>query len=238
MNLQKLLGINNVVSQNGEDGILEGLFEDLEIKNGYGVELGAWDGKLYSNLYALIQRGWSALLIEGDETKVNAQKNNLQKWWDKIESHSGFVSCEPEEKLDDIFDMYNTPTDFDFLSLDIDGNDYWVWDSLKKYTPKVVLIEYNNRFDEPVTITYDPNFRFHQTQYFGGSAPAMEKLAKQKGYELVGMTICNMIFVRKELNNGKFKTFSVEDQSFFSNWYSPRGSRPLPTEELKMLVKV
>ena len=108
--------------------------------------------------------------------------------------------------------------DIGLLSIDIDGNDYWVWKSIDSVRPDIVICEYNSRFgaERAVTIPYEP--RFYRTEahysnlYFGASIQALVHLGKQKGYALVyGNAIgSNLFFVRRELLNGVIQEKSVE----------------------------
>jgi hypothetical protein len=188
-----------VFSQSGEDGILEKLFQVLNIQNGWCCEFGAGDGCNISNTYKLRQEGWSSVLIEGDK-----QYEPHLKSLENTNTHvvSAFISCEQGERLDDLLRKTPIPSDFDLLSIDIDGNDLWVWRSLHEYTPKVVIIEYNNCYpaSSSLTIHYNRNHRFQNNDYYGATVGALYKLASKKGYKLVGFTPnLNLVFVRNDL---------------------------------------
>jgi hypothetical protein len=98
--------------------------------------------------------------------------------------------------------------DIDLLSIDIDGNDYWVWQSITVVEPRVVVIEYNARYPPGLSwiMPYNPRNQFWDDGYFGASLSALEELGRQKGYVLVGcdFTGTNAFFVRQGLANGKF----------------------------------
>jgi hypothetical protein len=195
---------NKIHSQSGEDGMLEAIFTELNIKHGWCCEFGAGDGVSISNTYKLRQEGWNSVLIEGNN-KYQAALDNLKN--DKTHTFIKFVSCEHGETLDEILSDTPIPHDFDLLSIDIDGNDLWVWKSLKNYTPKVIIIEYNNCVSSSsmLTIQYDPNHEFQNDSYYGASAGALVEVGIEKGYRLVGYTEgLNLIFCRKDLSV-KFK---------------------------------
>ena len=105
------------------------------------------------------------------------------------------------DNINNIFDNLELPFDFDLLSIDVDGNDYWLFKSLKNFEPRVVVIEFNpcHAKNLSLTIKYDENFVFNKTRYFGASFAALEKLGKEKGYKLVDATGLNMIFVLDEI---------------------------------------
>ena len=115
--------------------------------------------------------------------------------------------------MDSILGETSIPREFDLLSIDIDGNDYWVWKSLSKYKPKVVVVEYNSNFTaaEAKTIKYRFDHRWDETMYYGASAAALVKLADAKGYSLVGYTRkLNLFFVANELIERRLKVIEVE----------------------------
>ncbi len=185
-----------VYSQGGEDGVLLRLFDIIGVRHRSFVEFGAWDGVHLSNTANLrLNHGWSGLLMDGsdraDGTLVRRE----------------MVTAENVEAL---FDHYGVAEDFDLLSIDIDGNDYWVWKALERYKPRVVIGEYNIFFQPETakTIAYDPDHVWdsdHYNLYHGASLGAFEKLAQEKGYALVYTEpYCpNAIFVREsELPSG------------------------------------
>lgn len=197
-----------VWSQRGEDGIIEKIFDVLEIKEGHAVELGAWDGIKYSNVYNLIQKGWAATLIEGDPDKYKELIHNM-KPYSKVQAFHKMISLDAESTLTSVLESSNVPFNFEILSLDLDGIDYWVWRELK-HKPKVVVVEYNSNWDESATISYEKNHVWDGTQYYGASATALNELATIKGYELIShVPNTNLFFIDKSLNKGKFKTLDL-----------------------------
>jgi hypothetical protein len=195
----------NATSQEGEDGILEKIFQTIPTANRWCVEFGAWDGKLTSNTYTLLsQRDWSGVLIEAHPKRFQdllATYNGNQK----VHCLNRFVTFAGEDSLDSLFARTPLPKDFDLLSIDIDGNDFHIWDSLKNYQPRVVVIEFNLSIPSHIEFVQPRDMRVQQ-----GTAPlSLAKLGKQKGYELVCLTGSNAIFVRTEL----FPAFDIADNS-------------------------
>jgi len=185
-------------SQSGEDGLIIKLFEHLGIKKPTYVEIGAGNGKHISNTYYLWENGSSGVMIEGSDKDYAALLNNRQGDYCINE----YIDCD-ENTMDHVLSTSPLKVDFDLLSLDVDGNDLWIWKSMQKYQPKAVLVEYNYSFKDSVTIAYDKAHRFNQTNYYGASAAAFMKLAKEKGYQLVGWTAYhNLLFLKKDLCNG------------------------------------
>lgn len=190
-----------IYSQSGEDGIIEKFFEELGINKGWYCEFGAGDGHWISNTKNLREKGWSGVLIEGSpDAFKNLYKNFSES--QTVTIIESFVSCEPGKCLDDILSKTEIPNDFDILSIDVDGNDLWIWKSLKNYNPKLVVVEYNSNYDpeKSLTIKYDPSHRFGMDSYYGATARAFVKLANEKGYSLVSFTEgLNLFFCRKDL---------------------------------------
>ncbi|GAB4233353.1 MAG: hypothetical protein Tsb0021_12330 [Chlamydiales bacterium] len=195
----------DITSQNGEDGILRRVFEILEIKKGWCVEFGAWDGKRYSNTYNLIENyGWSGILIESHPVRFKDLLKTYEHR-DSVVCLNAFVSFEGSSSLDRLLSETTIPNNFDLLSIDIDGNDYHIWDSIKEYHPKVVIIEYNHTIQNAVDFTQPKDMSLNQ----GSSLSALIRLGREKGYELIGTTTKNGIFVDRSL----FHLFDIPDNS-------------------------
>lgn len=195
----------NVNSQTGEDGIIEKVLESISDNNRWCVEFGAWDGRYLSNTYNLIaNRGYSAVLVEGDRKKFRQLQKNFRANEKVIPIHA-FVGFEEYDGLDSLLRATDIPVDFDVLSIDIDGNDYHVWAAVKQYRPKVVVIEYNPTIPNPVEFVQARDMRVSH----GSSILSLDKLAKQKGYELVAATRLNAVFVDAKY----FALFGIQDNS-------------------------
>lgn len=195
----------DVFSQFGEDGILEKILEILGIDCGWCLEIGAWDGTHCSNTRRLIkEKNWSAVLIEGNRARFRKLQSTYK---DKKSVHPvlQFVGLERENGLDSVLSRYPIPQDFDLASIDIDGNDFYLWEALKKYCPKVVIIEFNQTIPNCIDFVQPKDIKVNQ----GNSLAAFIRLGKEKGYELIATTENNAIFVRKEY----FPLFNIENNS-------------------------
>jgi len=170
-------------SHSGQDIFLYSLFARIGITNKIAVEFGARDGVKCSNIRMFHFLGWKLYQ------------------WDKIFSNH-LVKQENinAENINEIFQKYDLPKNFDLLSIDIDGNDYWVWQALE-YEPNVLLIEYNPNFskDQSLCVKYEPNRSWKKNVAFGASYKAMINLGEKKGYEAVCSIQHDLIFVKKEL---------------------------------------
>ena len=196
---------HNVKSSDGEDGIIQKIFEVVEPRNRWCVELGALNGTHDSNSWNLINnQSWSAVLIEADPTyfeKVAA----LYQQTPTAHTVQAFISFEGTYTLDAVLSCTPIPHDFDLLILDIDGNDYHVWDSLQKYHPRVVCVEFNPTIPNDISFVQPRDMNVQQ----GSSLKAIADLARQKGYCLIATVDANAFFVVSE----EFAKLSLPDDS-------------------------
>jgi hypothetical protein len=186
----------NIYSQNGEDGIIQEILHRLQIAGGWVVEFGAWDGITYSNTFRLIQSNgnhFRAVYIEGDRYRfTELQRTAETKAKGRIIPICAFIQQSGSDCLDTILSHTPVPIDFELLSIDVDGMDYYIWESFKQYYPKIVVIEINSSFPS------DIEYLHGHGEKPGSSFLSMLKLAQKKGYTLVCHT-GNMIFVRNDL---------------------------------------
>lgn len=195
----------NHFSQFGEDGILEKVLSILPKSDKWCVEFGAWDGIEFSNTRHLISdKNWSAVLIEPNPRKFKTlQKNNQEH--SNVHLLKEFITFSGKNSLDNLLNTTPIPREFDLLSIDIDGNDYHIWKTVRKYRPKVVIIEFNPTIPPDIEFVQPADFSVNQ----GTSLLSLFKLAKKKGYELVACTEANGIFVRKKY----YPLFQMSDNS-------------------------
>lgn len=191
----------NVFSQSGEDGILAEIFKRIGTTNKFFVEFGVSNG-LENCSAALLYSGWSGRWIEGSDSFYKQIQKNFEFYIGskQLEVKNAFITA---ENIESLFGDLSVPKDFDLLSIDIDGNDFWVWKAIKKYNPRVVVIECNPFYGPsiPWTMKYNPEHIWDRSTYFGASVKALEILGKEKGYTLVGCSIMgnDTFFVRNDL---------------------------------------
>jgi protein arginine N-methyltransferase 1 len=196
---------SNVYSQSGEDGIIEKIFEILPENDKWCVEFGAWDGIYSSNTRNLIEnKGYAAVLIEASKAKFNElQKNSYQ--WEQVITINQVVGFSESDNLDRLLSLTSISKDFDFLSIDIDGNDYHVWNAVSEYKPKLVCIEFNPTIPTEVSFVQPAEPSISQ----GCSLLDLVELGKTKGYELGSVLPWNAFFVRAEY----YALFQIADNS-------------------------
>jgi len=196
-----------ITAQAGEDGILEKIFEIIK-GDKWCVEFGAYDGKNLSNTWNLIiNKGWSGVLIEADKKKFKELKENYKNI-NHVICFKKFVNFSGNNSIDNILSETKIPKNFDLISIDVDGNDYHIWDSIKIYNPKVVVIEINNTIPNDIEFVQEKNMKIYQ----GSSLLSLIKLGKRKNYELIATTEINAIFVEKQY----YKLFKINDNSISS----------------------
>mgnify|MGYP006134958369 CR=1 FL=1 len=210
-----------VFSQNGEDGILQEIFNRIGTSNKYFVEFGVGDG-IENNTASLLLNGWKGSWIEGSDKNNAIIQKKLSKLLksEKLNLLKSFIT---KNNIIDHFQNLEIPKDFDLLSIDIDGNDYWVWKALKDYSPRVVVIEYNGSLGPHLnwTMPYDENHMWGgktKGNYFGASLKALELLGNDLGYHLVGTNLSgvNAFFIRKDLVDEKLFNGPYTSESTFN----------------------
>ena len=198
----------NVTSQAGEDGVIEKILELVggNAETRWCVEFGAWDGKHYSNTWNLINhRNYSAVMIEGSRGRFQELLATYGSTPRVVCMNRVVQFEEGPDSLDALIAETPAPRTFDVLSIDIDGNDYHVWDSLRRYQPRIVVIEFNSTVPNEVVFVQDSKFSINQ----GCSLLALIELGKSKGYELAFVTSLNAIFVHAS----EFAKLGIADNS-------------------------
>lgn len=206
----------NIYSQNGEDGMLEQLIKELEIKEGTFCEFGAADGLESSNTYNLIKNhNFSGIAIESNPKLYNLCLANYAQF-ENVKVFNGAVFYnDPQNDLNAWLKRDNLPQDFDILSIDIDSDDYHVWEGLKDFNPKIVIIE-TNSYRDPVFEEFPgkpcQEYNVDLLKKYGPDKVAIGcsfmptiKLGLKKGYVPIAFT-GNITFVRKDIVH-KLKEF-------------------------------
>ena len=228
---------NKIYSQNGEDGILEYIFSKIGTTNKFSVEFGVGNGFECNTVNLLEIKGWKGLMMDYGADQEIQWKGIMNKAWsnknlglkENIKKYIRFtkkflkrkkrsinfqfdikIEKVTAENIQNLFQKYGIPKNFDLLSIDIDYNDYWVWKSIVDYVPRVVVIEFNSSIppDESKVVPYNADSKWDGTNYFGASLLALKNLGLEKGYTLVGCDSngVNAFFCKTELiSNFKIK---------------------------------
>jgi hypothetical protein len=186
-------------SQNGEDGIIAELLLRVGWQHRFIVEFGVSDG-FESNSATLIQEyGWGAFLIESDASAFGRLTSRFGGR-PNVTMVNATVSS---TNIAELFAAAHVPLDPDVLSIDIDGNDYWIWSALSEYRPRIVVIEYNPAYAPPCrwVMQYDAAHRWRGDTHYGASLASLTSLGTKLGYALIGTDSrgINAFFVRSDL---------------------------------------
>lgn len=209
-----------VYSQWEEDGIIEWLLQRIPVRTTTFVEFGVEDYTESNTRFLMKNRNWRGLIIDGSRRNIDSVFNQDLYWKYDLKAVCSFIT---RDNINAIISQAGFGECIGLLSIDIDGNDYWVWNSIEGVKPHIVVCEYNAVFGDmyPVTIPYDDGFRrtaAHPSNlYFGAGIKALELLAGKKGYVLLGSnsTGTNAFFVRSDLYG--YVADAIED------------TRPLPS---------
>lgn len=175
---------HKVYSQGFQDGVLEAIFNQIGEGNKTFIEFGARDGVEISNTFNLrLNHGWGGLLMDSEPLSELVMKETITR-----------------ENINQLFRKY-AMYEADYLSIDLDGNDWYVWKAIR-IKPRVVTIEYNSKFGymESFAIEYNSEHKWQGDDYYGASLLALKKLGIEKGYTLVHRVAqFDAVFVRNDL---------------------------------------
>lgn len=184
-----------IYSTIGNDGIIEFIFKKIGVKKGFFVEFGAWDGIKESNTRNLFDNGWGGIFIESDKKRFKKLSKNYKKH-NRIECLHKTIShkiSSPGEFFDDIMNSFLKNNEIDFCSIDVDGRDLQVFNTFKKYLPKVICIE-GGQMLHPYHERISNRFAKRNIQQ---SLKIMVNLFEFKGYRLL-CTFQDSFFIKRE----------------------------------------
>jgi hypothetical protein len=205
-----------VFSQWGEDGIIQRLISVIGIANKTFIEFGVEDFSESNCRYLLMKDNWSGFVIDGSAQNIAKLKNYYYYWRYGLTAISSFIT---RENINQLLAQSGFGKELGILSIDIDGNDYWIWEAIDGFSPAVMIVEYNSRFgsQRKVTIPYDPAFSrttaHYSNLYYGASLAALCLLGKKKGYSFVGSNSAgnNAFFVRSDLMSSSIPELTPEE---------------------------
>ncbi len=218
-----------IFSQFGDDGIIQYLINKLKIRHHTFIEFGVEDYSESNTRFLLMNNNWSGYVIDGSEDNINRLINSDYFWRYDLQATADFITAENINTLL----LQSGLTDIGILSIDIDGNDFFVLKAidLSIINPDILILEYNSVFGSKrkITIPYDPKFqrteKHYSNLYWGASLPALDQLAQEKGYGLIGSNLAgnNAYFLRKDLLNNTFSQKSADSVWKDSNFRESRN---------------
>jgi hypothetical protein len=234
-----------VFSQWGDDGIIQYLVNKLDIPNKVFVEFGVENYKESNTRFLLINNKWSGLVIDGSKANIDYIKQDVVSWSNDIHATNAFITTDNINGLIGDFLAKGYPSEIGILSVDIDGNDYWVWEKIDVVNPVIVIAEYNAVFgaENAWTIPYKADFyrleNDNTYQYWGTSLKALCLLAERKGYHFVGCNSNgnNAYFVRKDKIKDLKPLQCAEGfmEAAFREYVDANGDRPAGAKRLQLI---
>lgn len=204
-----------VFSQFGDDGIIQYLINDIDNIPQTFIEFGVENYTESNTRFLLMNDNWKGLILDADKEGIDYLKQDDIYWRHDLTAVHAFIS---KENINRIIAENGFSGEIGLLGIDIDGNDYWIWECMDAVKPVIVVVEYNSILghEHAVTILYDPVFNrtkaHYSNLYWGCSLKALCLLAERKGYAFVGSNSNgnNAYFVRKD-RLGNIKTFSAKE---------------------------
>lgn len=193
-----------VFSQWGEDGIIDWLVDQLSPLPEIFIEFGVEDYTEANTRFLLMNRNWRGLVIDGSRQAIEKVRRSDLHWRHDLTAQASFIT---RDNINKLFRENGFSDEIGLLSVDIDGNDYWVWEAINSINPAIVVAEYCAHFGDlhAVSIPYKEDFTRHSGhfsgQYFGASLKALTYLGSKKGYTFIGTNSAgiNAFFVRNDL---------------------------------------
>lgn len=206
-----------VFSQFGDDGIIQYLVNRVEIPAGRRrfIEFGVENYRESNTRFLLLNNNWSGLILDGSAENINSIKNDQIYWKHELTAVHSFID---RDNINELIAANGFAGEVGILSIDIDGNDYWIWETIDVVKPAIVIVEYNSVFGatRAVAVPYDPLFNCTKAHYsnlfWGSSLKALCQLGKRKGYAFVGADSHgnNAYFVAQD-KLGKLKELTAAD---------------------------
>ncbi len=195
-----------VFSQWDEDGIIQYLISHLPIRNRTFIEFGVEDYEESNTRFLLFKDHWQGMVLDGCEEDIRFIQGDKLYWEFDLQAKRAWIT---RENIDSLVREAGFGEDVGLLSIDIDGNEYWIWEAIESVRPYIVIVEYNSLFGlSPVTVPYKQDFHklsaHYSGLYYGCSLTALHHLAKEKGYMLAGVNAWghNAFFIRGDISSG------------------------------------
>lgn len=235
-----------VFSQWGEDGIIDFLVTEVEIESRTFIEFGVENFNESNCRFLMMSRDWSGFVVDGSKENIEQIKQSYYFWQYDLQAEAKFIT---KENVTDTLKMSGYDKDIGILSIDIDGNDYHIFESIQYYEPRIIICEFNPAFglERAISVPYDHDFyrtdKHYSNLYYGASISAFSHLANKKGYTLVGtgMQGGNCFFVKDSLMTPLLTKLAKNPMSFNFNYRESRDQDGnlslLKGEEIDNIIK-
>jgi hypothetical protein len=221
----------SVFSQFGEDGIIQYLLKVIPIENKTFIEFGVEDFFESNCRFLMMKDNWQGFVVDGSKTNISRLRKSYFYWMYDLQAKQSFIT---KENINTVLGESGFDSDLGILSIDIDGVDYFVWDAINYYKPRILIMEYNANFgaERKITVPYRADFqrtKAHSSNLlWGSSLSALEALSRKKGYGLVGVNSSgnNAFFIREDLITDPLKRLDTKEAfrpSLYRESRDPKG---------------
>lgn len=227
-----------VFSQFGDDGIIQYIIDKIEFESKTFIEFGVETYQESNTRFLAINNNWSGMVIDGSEKNINFINSDSISFFSELYTKKAFIT---KENINELLQEFTYYKNLDILSIDIDGNDYWVWKEINVVNPIMVIVEYNSVFGDenpwvmPYNSTHIRELHTENVLLYGTSLLSLCDLAEEKGYYFIGCNSAgnNSYFIRKD-KIGSLKPLSCKEGfvlSKFSEYYDSKSSRRIRGKE-------
>jgi hypothetical protein len=217
-----------VFSQFDEDGIIQYLIKKLPIENKTFIEFGVETYEESNTRFLLLNDHWQGLVLDGRAADIRYIQEDKIYWQYDLQAKCAWIT---RENINSLLRDSGFGEDVGLLSIDIDGNDYWIWEAIQCVRPRILIIEYNSLFGlRPIAVPYKEDFvrttAHYSNLYYGSSLGALQHLAEKKGYLLLGSNVWghNAFFIRADIA-GEFRALDPREAYVASKFRESRDIR-------------
>jgi hypothetical protein len=215
-----------IFSQFDEDGIIQYLISKLPIANKTFIEFGVENYEESNTRFLLLNDHWQGMVLDARPAGIKyIQQDNIY-WQYDLQARCTWIT---RENINMLLHDAGFGEDVGLLSIDIDGNDYWIWEAIQSVRPRIVIVEYNSLFGlRPIVVPYKEDFErtaaHYSNLYYGSSLGALQHLAQKKGYLLLGSNIWghNAFFIRADIA-GEFRGLGLREAYVASKFRESRN---------------
>jgi len=223
-----------VFSQWDEDGIIQYLIGKVPVENRTFIEFGVENYEESNTRFLLLNDHWHGLVLDACAGDLEYIRSDRIHWQYDLQVREAWIT---RENIDGLVSAAGFGEDVGLLSIDVNGNDYWIWQAMERVQARIVIVEYNSLLGlDPVCVPYREDFdrtaAHYSNLYYGSSIAALERLARSKGYILLGSNVWghNAFFVRRDVA-GDFRALPPERAYVASKFREARN----PSGELSYL---
>jgi hypothetical protein len=206
----------SIFSQWGEDGIIQKLISELPITHQTFIEFGVEDFTEANCRFLLMNDNWRGYVLDASAKSIASLE--ASPWWWKFDLRARCAMV-TRDNVNALLSESGFDSDLGILSIDVDGVDYWLFEAIEAFRPRIVIVEYNALFGSArkISVPYDASFsrraKHYSELYFGASLAALAHVAAQKGYSLIGTESAgvNAFFLRNDLVTDNIPSRTVEE---------------------------